>query len=138
MTSTRDQQRPGQPPRDYRSYGSQTCLIKSTQFFFFQTAVMSQLLYGCTMWTLTTCMEKKLDGNYTRMLRAVLNKSWRQHSAKQQLCVYLPPITKTIQIRWTRHKVAILLNTQTKTNHQLSIGFKSADRRGKWIIAALL
>ena len=28
---------------------------------------------------------KKLDGNYTRMLRAILNKSWRQHPTKQQL-----------------------------------------------------
>ena len=25
---------------------------------------------------------KKLDGNYTRMLRAILNKSWRQHPHK--------------------------------------------------------
>ena len=33
-------------------------------------------------------MEKKLDSNYTRMLRAILNKSWRQHPTKQQL--YLP------------------------------------------------
>ena len=42
---------------------------------------------------------KKLDGNYTRMLRAVLNKSCRQHPTKQQLYGHLPPITKTIQIR---------------------------------------
>ena len=33
------------------------------------------LLYGCTTWTLTKPMEKKLDFNYTRMLRAILNKS---------------------------------------------------------------
>ena len=33
----------------------------------------------CTTWTLTKQLEKKLDGNYTRMLRAILNKSWRQH-----------------------------------------------------------
>ena len=46
---------------------------------FFQAAVVSILLYGCTTWTLTKRLEKKLDGNYTRMLRAVLNKSWRQH-----------------------------------------------------------
>ena len=32
---------------------------------FFQATVMSILLYGCTTWTL---MEKKFDGNYTRML----------------------------------------------------------------------
>ena len=42
---------------------------------FFQAAVILILLYGCTTWTLTKCMEKKLDGNYTRMLRAILNKS---------------------------------------------------------------
>ncbi len=48
-------------------------------------------------------MEKKLDGNYTRMLRAILNKSWRQHPTKQQLYGHLPPITKTIKIRRTRH-----------------------------------
>ena len=40
---------------------------------FFQAAVMSILLYGCTTWTLTKWLEKKLDGNYTRMLRAILN-----------------------------------------------------------------
>ena len=49
---------------------------------FFQAAVVSILLYGCTKWTLTKRMEKKIDGNYTRMLRAILNKSWRQHSTK--------------------------------------------------------
>ena len=45
----------------------------------FQAAVVSMLLYGCSTWTLTKRLEKKLDGNYTRMLRAILNKSWRQH-----------------------------------------------------------
>ena len=69
---------------------------------FFQATVMSILLYGCTTWTLTKCIEKKLDSNYTRMLRAILNKSWRQHPIKQQLYSHLPPITKTIKIRWTR------------------------------------
>ena len=70
---------------------------------FFQAAVVSILLYGCTTWTVTKRMEKKLDGNYTRMLRAILNKSWRQHSTKPQLYGHLPPITKTIQVRRTRH-----------------------------------
>ena len=69
----------------------------------FQVAVVSILLYGCTTWTLTKGLEKKLDGNYTRMLRAILNKSWRQHPTKHQLYGHLPPITKTIEIRRTRH-----------------------------------
>ena len=46
---------------------------------------------------------KKLDGNYARLLRAILNKSWRQHPTKHQLYDHLLPITKTIQVRWTRH-----------------------------------
>ena len=70
---------------------------------FFQAVVMSILLYGCTTWTLTKQLEKKLDGNYTRMLWAILNKSWRQHPTKHQLYGHLPPITKTIQVRWTRY-----------------------------------
>ena len=37
------------------------------------------------------------------MLRAILNKSWRQHPTKHQLYGHLPPITKTIQARRTRH-----------------------------------
>ena len=66
---------------------------------FFQAAVLSILLY----WTLTKWLEKKLDSNYTRMLRAILNRFWRQHPTKHQLYGHLPPLTKTIQVRWTRH-----------------------------------
>ena len=64
---------------------------------------LSILLYGCTTWKLTKRLEKKLDGNYTRMLRAILNKSWQQHPTRHQLYGHLPPITKTIQVRRTRH-----------------------------------
>ena len=70
---------------------------------FFQAVVASILLYGCITWTLTKRLEKKLDGNYTRMQRAILNKSWRQHPTRHQLYGHLPPITKTIQVRRTRH-----------------------------------
>ena len=80
----------------YRSYGSQN----------FQEAVVSILLYGCTKWTLTKRFEtkkNKLDGNYKRMPRAILNLSWRQHHTKQHLCDHLPPITKTRRTRHARH-----------------------------------
>ena len=63
---------------------------------------MSIPLYGCTTWPLTKRLEKKLDGNYTWMLRAILNKSWRQHRTSHQLYGHLTPITKTIQVRGTR------------------------------------
>ena len=70
---------------------------------FFRAAIVLILLYGCTTWMLTKHMQKKFDGNYTKMLWAILKKFWRQHPTKQQLYGYLPPITKTIKIRWTRH-----------------------------------
>ena len=55
---------------------------------FFQAAVTSILLYGCTTWTLTKRLEKK---------------SWRQHPTRHQLYGHLPLITKTIQVRLARH-----------------------------------
>ena len=82
---------------------------------FFQAVVASILLYGCTTWTLTKRLEKKLDGNYTRMLRTILNKSWRQHPTRHQLYGHLPPIMKTIQVRRTRH-AGQLLEKQGRAN----------------------
>ena len=70
---------------------------------FFKAAVVSIMLYGCTTWTLTKRRGKTIDSNYTIMLRAVLNKSWRQHPTKEQLYTWLSPITKTIEVRRTRH-----------------------------------
>ena len=37
-------------------------------------------------------------GNCTRMLWAILNKSWKQYPTKQQLYNHIPPIPKAIQI----------------------------------------
>ena len=52
-------------------------LTDKVKHIFFQAAIVLLLLYGCNTWMLTKRMEKKLNGNYTRMLRAILNKSWR-------------------------------------------------------------
>ena len=48
-------------------------------------------------------LEKKLDSNNTRMLQAVLNKSWKQHPQSSSCTATIPPITKTTQVRRTRH-----------------------------------
>ena len=87
------------------NYAKLNCLdlTDKMKHSFFQAAVVSILLYGCTRWTISKCIEKKLDSNYTRMLQAISNKSWRQHPTKQQLYGHLPPIIKTIKIRQTKH-----------------------------------
>ena len=73
------------------------CVLMCVCAYIYNGVVMFDL------WTLTKRLERRLDGNYTRMLRAVLNKSWRQHPTRLQLYGHLPPITKTIQVRRTRH-----------------------------------
>ena len=89
---------------------------------FFQAAVVWILLYGCTTWMLTKRLEKKLDGNYTRMLRAIYNKSWRQHPTKHQLYGHLPLITKTIPVRRTRHAAHCDVLLWTPTYDQAKAG----------------
>ena len=59
---------------------------------------VSELLYGYTMWTLMKHIKKKLDGNYTRMLHAVLNRSWKQHPTKLQL-YGVATNSQTIQVK---------------------------------------
>ena len=65
---------------------------------FFQTAIMSILLYGCTTWTLTKRMEKRLDSNKTRMLRAILNKSWGKHSTNSSYTATYHPSRKLSEL----------------------------------------
>ena len=36
-------------------------------------------------------------------MRAILNMSWRQHPTRHQVYGHLPPITKAIQVRRTKH-----------------------------------
>ena len=84
---------------------------------FFQAAVISILLYEWTTWMLTEHMEKKLDSNYTRMLQAILNKSRRQCSTKQQQYGHLPPITK---------------NNPRKTNQTWGTQLEKLGQTHKW------
>ena len=44
----------------------------------------------------TKRVQKKLDMNYTKMIRALLNKSWKQHPTKSQMYAQLPLISKTV------------------------------------------
>ena len=75
---------------------------------FFRAAVVSVLLYGCTTWTLAKRMRRKLGGSCTRMLRAVLNKSWGQCPSKHQL--YGPPASYCESCpSWTSQKRGTLL-----------------------------
>ena len=69
---------------------------------FFRAIVESVLIYGAITWTLTSSLEKKLDGSYTRMLRAFLNRSWREHPINKELYGNIPRLSSTIRQQWLR------------------------------------
>ena len=50
------------------------------------------------------------------MLRAVLNKSWKQHPTKQQLYGHISPISKTIQIWRTNPEHCRRIKDEFKSN----------------------
>ena len=120
---------------------------------FFQAAVVSILLYGCTTWMLTWMLtkrlEKKLDGNYTRMLRAILNKSWRQHPTRHQLygqhtfSSYVriqDVVLKTFHRRWTigrsgerGSEVSVLAARHDDDDNDYNVHIKNKSGRGNSI-----
>ena len=57
-----------------------------------------------TTWTLTKRLKKKRDGKlHKNVAKKYWTSPWRQHPTKHQLYDHLPLITKTIQVRRTRH-----------------------------------
>ena len=59
---------------------------------FIKIVTISLLLYGYTTWTSTKSLQRKLAGNYIRMLHIVWKKSRKHHTTEQQLYGHLPPI----------------------------------------------
>ena len=70
---------------------------------FFQAAVVSILLYGCTTWTLTKRLEKKLDGNYKNV-----------ESNIEQLLATTPHETPTVRPLASHHENYTSQTSQTR------------------------
>ena len=90
--------------------------------------------HGCTSWTRTKCVEKRLDGNYTRMLRAVWNKSWKQTEKNSCTATYLPsqkPLNKTMKTRKTllvkQGRIYILVWTPTVLSDQPELIYNNQE-----------
>ena len=77
-------------------------LKKELKLRFFRACVESILVYNSETWTLTKVMETKIDGLYTKLLRRVLNVSWRDHVSNKELYGNLPPLSYTIRQRRLR------------------------------------
>ena len=77
-------------------------LSRTLKLRVFSATVESVLTYGCEAWTVTSKIAKMLDGCYTRMLRKVLNISWKQHMTNKELYGNLPKLSSKIRKRRKR------------------------------------
>ena len=86
-------------------------MSKEVKIQFFRSTVESVLLYGSESWTLTKAMEKRLDGNYTRLLRKVQDITWKERKTNKELYGHLYPISNVIRTRRLRfigHVIGII------------------------------
>ena len=72
-------------------------LRENLKINFFRAAVETVLVYGSITWKMTVAMERKIDGTYTRMLRAITNKHWNPHLTNEELYKNIPKISDTIR-----------------------------------------
>ena len=72
---------------------------KETKLKVFKASVETILLYGSESWTLNVARLKKLDGSYTKMLRAVYNICWCDHVTNKSLYGHLPHISIVVKRR---------------------------------------
>ena len=77
-------------------------LSRKLKVQFFRATVESVLLYGAECWTLTKQQQKRLDGCYTRLLRASLNVSWKQKLTNKVLYGDISPVSHTVKERRLR------------------------------------
>ena len=62
----------------------------------FRVLVEPILLYGSETWTLSARQQQRLDGCYTRLLRRVLNLSWRNHPTLETIYGDLPRVSNLV------------------------------------------
>ena len=73
-------------------------MSKDLKMRFFRSTVKSILRYGCETWALTKTMEKRIDGNYTRLSRKIQNTTRKMKNTNERLYRQPPPISHVIRI----------------------------------------
>ena len=105
---------------------------------FFQAVAVSILLYEGTLGMLMKHKEKKLEGNYTRILYAVLNKSWKKNNKTASV----RPLTSHLRNSSSKkskkyrallekqeetHKWYSLFDSYTWMHHSVNTGYNLED-----------
>lgn len=79
-----------------------SALPRKIKINLFLATIEPILIYGAETWTLTKNLAVKLDGCYTRLLRAALNISWQSHTPNEVVYGDLPKVTEKVRQRRLR------------------------------------
>ena len=74
-------------------------LNRTIKIKIFRVTIEPILLYGSETWTLSTKQQNRLDGCYTRLLRRVVNLSWKKHPTIATIYGDLPRISTIVKRR---------------------------------------
>lgn len=74
-------------------------LNRTIKIRLFRVTIEPILLYGSETWTLSAKQHRRLDGCYTRLLRRVLNLSWKNHPTLEAIYGDLPRISSLVRKR---------------------------------------
>ena len=74
-------------------------LSRKIKIRLFRVTIEPILLYGSETWTLSARQHRRLDGCYTRLLRRVLNLSWKSHPSLNDIYGDLPRISSLVRKR---------------------------------------
>ena len=94
------------------------------------TAVEAILLYGAETWTLTSTLEKQLDGCYRRMLRMALGISWWDRVSNKDVFQNVPRLSETVRTRRLRLAGHVQRHDEL-TAHQLLFWEPDRGSRGR-------
>jgi len=81
-------------------------ISKDVKINLFKACVESTLLYNAVTWTMTSTLEKKLDGCYTRLLRYSLGYKWNDFISNEK--PYADAKLKPISVRLLKRKMEFL------------------------------
>jgi len=98
---------------------------------FFRSTVENVLVYGSESWTLTREMERRLNGNYTRLLRKVQNVSYAEHKTNRELYGKLDLITDTIKARRLKYIGHVWRRDDKEPLHQLLLWVPQHGKRSR-------
>ena len=102
----------------------------------------NMLIYGSFSGTLTIALEQRLNGNYTRILHEILNRSWKDHLNNKEIYGNIPDICTSIRhqrLRFSWHcwksKFKLALDVIISLGNLLMVKEKEVDPAGPMSIS---